>query len=742
MCRSRRLICWSLGVTLVCAALIPADGQVIRRVVRNGMVVEEGQGEQHDGFSVRKEGPKFNDALEDFERYRDKKAWELAFRSLEQLAEGKREGMVPAGDGFFVPSAQRILRALTSLPPDGKQAFRLFYDARAKQLLEQVEAAVKGQATAGATGGAAAEALAFDEIAALREIHDRYFITSVGDRAADRLGDALFESGDFAAAAMAWATVLDHAPDTTLSRPRLYVKRGLALARAGQWDVFDETLRAVRSEFAGERVTVGGREVVASEFLESLRPAANADPGVTAAAAGPDGPRGVEAAVPVELPTDDKPAWQITFLDQSLEQKLEGALTSNGWGRHMTGLSTVVPDAATDGRHVYANWLGIVFAADVRTGKLVWRNRKFSELGERFQFFVNSLVNVDCYSLTAAGDRLFVTGINLDRLQHYQESVRLVCMTAADGKVKWSSNNSGLANWSFVGRPVLAGDLVYATGRNPQGADLVLLAIGADKGELRWQLPLGTAQGGQTFRGEPDVPSPVLLPHGAGQLYVLTNNGALLAVDAGSRRVMWAYTYAPPPVMNREMFWSGNPAAPRPTMRPAAFVHGSTLYLKEYEGDALHAIDLTGPSLRWRRPLDRENTIARLPDGRLLSVGQDLGAIDPESRALRWSASLPALATRIAPVVGTDRLLAFAPRGIYEIDLADGDTVRIFRGADRDSLGGTLCRAPGRLISVSNRAITAYPTTHAWPLIPGEPGQEGLIGPPDLNPGAAPAGEE
>src|SRR5688572_10062439 len=56
--------------------------------------------EKHDGFSVRKEDAKFNDALEDFARYRDKKAWELAFRSLETLAEAKREGMVPAGSGF------------------------------------------------------------------------------------------------------------------------------------------------------------------------------------------------------------------------------------------------------------------------------------------------------------------------------------------------------------------------------------------------------------------------------------------------------------------------------------------------------------------------------------------------------------------------------------------------------------------------------------------------------------------
>lgn len=682
-----------LGVTSFAAGQIialPAPG------------VEEEPGEKHDGFSVRKEDAKFNDALEDFARYRDKEAWELAFRSLETLGEAKREGMVPAGSGFFVPSRQRVMQALTSLPPEGKQAFRLFYDAKARQLLERVENAGQGQATAGAAPASAAPAP--DEVATLREIYDKYFITSIGDRAADRLGDALFESGDFAAAAGAWGSILKDFPDTTLPRLRLHVKRAVALARAGQWEPFDESLRAVRTEFAGERVTLGGQDVVATEFLESLR-SASPDARPAGQAAG-----GLAGAV--ELPREDKPAWQIRLMDETLTAKLEGALNNNGWGRYMTGLSTFVPPTATDGQRVYVNWLGIVFAADARTGKMLWRNRKFAELGDKFQYFVNQMLDVDCYSLAVAGDSLFVTGINLDRLQNYQEAVRLVCMNAADGKVKWSSNSGSLSGFNFLGKPAKVGDIVYATARKQQGAEISLLAIGFEKGELLWQLDLGAAQAGQNYRGQPDIPQPLLVAHGDGALYVLTNNGALLAVDTGARRLTWAFTYAPPPISNRQMFWSGNQAAPKPQMGAAAFVRRSMIYLKEEAGDAVYAVDLTGPSLAWRRPLDRENSV-RPAGNRLLSIGQDLGAIDAESRAMEWSASMPNLVTRMTPLVGENHLLAFGPRGIYEIDLADGDTVRILRGADRESSGGDLCRAPGRLIAVSNLAITAYPVEAA-----------------------------
>jgi hypothetical protein len=117
--------------------------------------------------------------------------------------------------------------------------------------------------------------------------------------------------------------------------------------------------------------------------------------------------------------------------------------------------------------------------------------------------------------------------------------------------------------------------------------------------------------------------------------------------------------------------------------------------------------------LLWKRPIDRESTITRLDDGRLLVIGQDLGAIDvkADKHPLTWSARMPDLLVRLTPIVSGGRVFAFAPRGIFEIDTTNGDTARILRGADLDSFGGTLNRAPGRLIAVSNLAVTAYPVS-------------------------------
>src|SRR5437868_617505 len=50
------------------------------------------------GFSVQKEDAKIVNALDDFDRYRGKKAWEIAFRTLGSLSEQDCKGMVPAGE--------------------------------------------------------------------------------------------------------------------------------------------------------------------------------------------------------------------------------------------------------------------------------------------------------------------------------------------------------------------------------------------------------------------------------------------------------------------------------------------------------------------------------------------------------------------------------------------------------------------------------------------------------------------
>src|SRR5438128_2587345 len=58
-------------------------------------------------FSIRKADEKFVNALEDFERYRDKQAWEKAFAAIEQAngaGDATASAMVARKDGFMFPA--------------------------------------------------------------------------------------------------------------------------------------------------------------------------------------------------------------------------------------------------------------------------------------------------------------------------------------------------------------------------------------------------------------------------------------------------------------------------------------------------------------------------------------------------------------------------------------------------------------------------------------------------------------
>src|SRR5688572_4663006 len=274
-----------LLVTLALAFTSAADAQV---AVRAGA-----DAKRAGGFSVRKEDDAVIEALDEFDRYVGRSEWEKAVGALAKVTESPSRGLFPTADGFYVPTRVRLRQALANLPPAGKEAYRLFNDAKAKQALAQLDEPPELE-----PGEAPAPS---DELARLEEMFDLYFITSVGDAIADRLGDAKFEAGDFSGAAACWDAVLTNYPDTSLAPLRLATKRAVALARAGRADELSKALAHLRDRYAGQTVRIGGRDVVATSLVEELSVApGNGAAEVASAAAVPS------AGTP-SLPTSDEP---------------------------------------------------------------------------------------------------------------------------------------------------------------------------------------------------------------------------------------------------------------------------------------------------------------------------------------------------------------------------------------------------------------------------------------------------
>jgi outer membrane protein assembly factor BamB len=189
----------------------------------------------------------------------------------------------------------------------------------------------------------------------------------------------------------------------------------------------------------------------------------------------------------------------------------------------------------------------------------------------------------------------------------------------------------------------------------------------------------------------------------------MTNNGAMLAVDTAGRRVEWALTYDPPPILTGYMMFGGYMPRQQVKSPGAIVIRGSTLYLKEQDGYALFAVDLGGSSLKWKRPVDPSATIADVDDQYVYTMGEELSAIDLNSRQMKWSTKVPVGTGSLRVIRAGESFYVLSTRGVFEIRADTGDPgPRVFRTADKDALGGRLWRAPDRLITVSNQAVTAY----------------------------------
>ncbi len=675
-----------------------AGGQIISAVAND----VPSDTNQAMGFSVHKEQRPVSDAFEDFERYRDKKAWEKAFGAIAKVSEGSGEALVPDSnssgtrrlvpdkDGFLVPTELKVRAELLSLPPEGREAYRLFNDAKAAQLLNAVPVSGPG------------------EIPALTRIVNRYFITSVGDQAADRLGDALFETGDFANADHCWQLILDSFPDSSISPVLLQAKRAMALARYGQWDQFETVRAIVHDRYAGQMARIGGQDVLASSYVDSLRSTDVHQPGNQTGDL-------LTSRFVTKLPNDagpllpgsDQPVWQIPLMDQQASDQLIAQLGQSGWAQMAGQFTQAVPATAVDEKRVYVNWLGICFAADLKTGKLLWRTDTFGDMTQKMATAMMQGIAIDpaIYSTTLWQDKVLLTRRATDN-QNYNElpMTRLHCLACDTGKAIWKSDSGALSGWGFIGQPMIDGDLLYMVAHMQGQQEISLLCIGLAKGDLRWKAALGTPAPSTNYRGAPTIPAPSMVLR-SGKMIVLTNNGALLQVDCGTHEVDWAFSY--PTYVETQQYYNYTTL---PMIAPGELLNaGPLLYFKEYNSNVVFSLDLAGPAVKWKRRIDPDGGIACFDGKTIFFTGSEIESVDADSRVLNWAIKNEAHTGSMRPVVQGDWMYIFGSKGIDSLKLSTGESGPRFKGYDHDCDGGVLWKTPTRLVTVSSRAITAYP---------------------------------
>jgi outer membrane protein assembly factor BamB len=643
------------------------------------------------------------EGLEDFRRHAKRGTWEKAFKALTTMLTKANDGLIARKDGVLVPAPVLWRSLLAELPAEGKKAYRLFHDAQAKALLEQAQGK--------------------DETAKLEQIVNNHLITSVGDTAANRLGDLSFEQGLLDRAVESWQTILLYSPDSSIPRPELLTKIGIALARSGRYSELKQVQAELEQKHKTAVVTLGGKKVSPAEHLAKL-----------AAAGGSLTPQS-RPAPDVSLPEKDDaaPLWQF-----KLPGNIEPVQQQNwrfGWNWEDFGrmaLAEMVLPVVVDETRVYSTILGCDMAIDLKTGKLLWRSARYSDMKEKMK--QNPYIFPERYHITIDKDRVWSVARNPEQVGQHGAVFFLIARDKATGKeLLHTKNVRDMQQWSILGKPLPAGDVVYATAtKQGQGTQLNVLKINAKDGKLLWARQLGTAKTDPDQNYYQRATQPSLLLH-EDKLFVETHSGALLQVNAADGKIGWAVIYRCNPPNNNYSSYGQRPYA---TAGPPQMVNG-VLYSKSMHGDDLLAILPSGPRVLWRRWVGITAMLAAVDTNHVYMVGELEGDGTHTTKAFSltimegkhvksvWSHKVPPSTAWIRAAATSNRLYQFTSRGIIELDKSNGNRLRNgsaeayksvghpFRGQDMEANGGTVEITPFGLITSSNMTITAYPIAAA-----------------------------
>jgi outer membrane protein assembly factor BamB len=637
------------------------------------------------------------EALDDFERFQRRGAWERALKALYTITEDQAQRFVDGESGFIIPVAQKRRQVLTALPPEGQAAYRLFYDAEAQKLFADAEGP--------------------SELANLERIYSAYFTTTIGDDAADRLGDLYFEMGRFDRAADCWLSILHVHSDTNLSPATIALKAALALARAGRRTEFDQIRAELADRYKDDKTTIGGMTGAPAELLRRML---EADP---LPVAGTETPGTSTAATdaPLDLGRPIEPDWQLRIAE-SIEAGMS-PVELNQW--RSNSLSDVRPAVTIEGSKLFANFLGYISAVDLETGKLLWRTDPFHHLEMLANQQGAQMTAPARYAILASPEYVWTVSRDL-KDQNQMALFHLACRRADNGEVVWKSSDlPDYAQLDLNGPPLLNDGVMYIPAKaqpNPQQnqplSQQVVLAIQPHDGKILWKREIGVFRQGQPmyyyYYMRDTSPQPRMFVR-AGSLYIDTHIGVLARLDLGSGSLDWGYGYKTEATQgqSRMFFFPYNPTQTPQAASAVPLDSGDALLVKGAQSSRLYAIDPNRMKALWERPVSNDARLLSVDDRAIYLGGEELGSLDLKSRGLSWATKLPGGSLNSAVLVRSEGVFQLTPRGIFEIDPRSGDVRRIFRGEDLGSAGGDLVLTGGRLLAVSNRAITAYPRRSA-----------------------------
>lgn len=697
-----------IAIAILAATSSPAFSQT-PRPIREAFVVET------DDTAPKKLGA--------FDEYVGLKSWDAAISLLRDVAVSKPAALVRVSPQRSVSLMQYCDTLLTRLPPEGLAVYRRGVDAQAAAWL--------------------AEADATHDLRSLRLLVERAFASSAGDDAIDRLAAHAWERGDFDLARELWTHLIPmqnatgvepplavlRYPDTDLDLARIRAHLILCDIALGEYARATQERAAFRNLHPHDTGVLAGVEGKYADLLEETlndaldRSGENRD--------GWDVPPQIEGTG--TFGTTSTRAGYVPF-DFSMagarwRRDLPPSEYATSVGRPaLPSLAPLCYFPVVWQDKVFAADATTVFGFDLDSGRAAWSvgdedvgilyppPTDVGSFGDGRAFDASALSGVPRHTLTVHEDRLYArlglppTSWPSRELRRAESSI--VCLDLKrEGLPVWAISSETLGApeewWSFEGPPVADDDRLYvlASRSRPQSR-LHALCISAATGDILWNVPVGSPIASPSEGLA--VMTHRLLALAGRRLFVQTNQGAVVCLDAGDGRAQWVAWYDSRPVKE------GSAAnAPERNLPASCLVDGGVVVVAPADSGRIFGFDAASGVAMWDIALrGGGQQLLGAHDGVLIVSGQRLTGLDLYRGQQLWTVGF-----EDPPGYGAGRGLlagryAYWPtrEDLFVVDVVSGTPMRRFPVKKALGLadGGNLAISTSRLLFAGPDGIVAF----------------------------------
>ena len=658
------------------------------------------------------------------EDYLSDKRWAEAADILHEIAQSEGRSLVLAQPGqagttaVYLNVATRCQVLLSRMPTEGLIAYRRKVDPLAKRWFENWQRT--------------------RDRSELERLVRQAYLSSYGDDALWSLGEAAWDRGDFATARLCWSQIVALPEEaraanlpTVLRYPDSDLDPATVLSRLVLCSLMDgNRVRAFEEQQRFEQLypqsvgTLAGKRGRLAELLKQVLEesvAWDAPPHADEAATfglAPERTQTLPEVIDVGAPRWKQPLAPnlLKHLERSRSTPDRGPLSTH---------PVVFRDL------VLVNDADSISAFNLLTGDPAWPTEQGTAqiyppaAIERTPAPDRLSVGVPWFTMTVADGKLFarlgspVSGPSGTEPRDLASD--LVCLDLAhgEGRLIWKIAASewphdGEQSWRFEGSPVVHDGRAYVihSRRRPQ-LEFALTCLDAANGERLWTRPLATSR--TSVEDHHNRVSHLLPTLGAEKLFVSTDAGVIVAVDAQDGRIEWAVTY--------ESRLPGDAADQsdhaKQGLVPAMF-HEGLVFVAPNDCDRLFCIEADSGRVRWQKPHPTRDRWRHLlgvvssdSGSKLVVSGHSLRTLDVETGREGWRVLASNDITERGygrGVLAGDAVLWPTREGLRILDAASGQPRRNipFNTPDSAETGGNVLVAGGMLLIAQPDKLVAY----------------------------------